>query len=384
VLGDSPVAVPPDVALPAASSPLLSLAALLIFFCLLLLLYVIRTHAPGDPPPVPHDALPAGAYRAPSAALGVGGGPAAAGDAAGAHAGAAGAYAGASTLRSQAASAAADAPATPFTGFAACLAEMREENRKWVCPASGADWKAYNAKPETQALIAAAGGVTPTMSAFMSVYEAEAWGCGSGHGSSINLAARTICNLASMLPELLNVTLLVDCPCGDQQWAPHLRARLPRHIKYLGVDAMPGVVQRNRELFQEPGRVEFVLGELAGDSVFDVIRKRSALWQPGDRVAVLSRHVLEHNTYAVDAAYIRALRASGAEYFVGTSMMGVENSGGSGNILGGYHGIDFHAPPWNWRRGIVTWQETDLDYDAGGTLIEAWQVATLPDPVGVV
>ena len=277
-----------------------------------------------------------------------------------------------------------DAPAVPFTSFAACLDEMREEHRKWQCPTTGADWKAYNAKPATQAMIAAAGGETPTMRAFMNVYEAESWGCGSGHGSSIDLAARTICNLASMLPALLNVTLLVDFPCGDQQWAPLLRARLPRHIKYLGVDATPGVVQRNRELFAKPGQVEFLLAELASEGVFDKIRAGSALWQPGDRVAVLSRHVLEHNTYAVDAQYIRALRASGAEYYIGTSMMGVENVGGSANILGGAYGIDFHAPPWNWRRGLVTWSETAIEYDAGGTLMEVWQVKTLPEPTGIV
>lgn len=276
-----------------------------------------------------------------------------------------------------------DAPAVPFTSFSSCLDEMRVEQSKWTCPTTGADWKAYNTKPETLAMIAAAGGETPTMRTFMGVYEGENWGCGSGHGSSIDLAARTICNLASMLPALLNVTLLVDFPCGDQQWAPHLRARLPHHIKYLGVDATPGVVQRNRELFSRPGSVEFLLAELAGDSVFDKIKAGSSLWQPGDRVAVLSRHVLEHNTYAVDAQYIRALRVSGAEYYIGTSIFGVENSA-AGNILGGASAIDFHAAPWNWRRGLVTWFETSMDYDAGGTLMEVWQVKTLPEPTGIV
>lgn len=276
-----------------------------------------------------------------------------------------------------------DAPAVPFTSFSSCLDEIRVEQSKWTCPTTGADWKAYNTKPETLAMIAAAGGETPTMRTFMGVYEGEAWGCGSGHGSSLDLAARTICNLASMLPALLNVTLLVDFPCGDQQWAPHLRARLPRHIKYLGVDATPGVVQRNRELFSRPGSVEFLLAELAGDSVFDKIKAGSSLWQPGDRVAVLSRHVLEHNTYAVDAQYIRALRVSGAEYYIGTSIFGVENNA-AGNILGGANAIDFHAPPWNWRRGLVSWFETSIDYDAGGTLMEVWQVKTLPEPAGIV
>ena len=277
-----------------------------------------------------------------------------------------------------------DAPAIPFASFSACLDEMRVVRNAWVCPTTGADWKAYDAKPETQALIAAAGGETPTMRAFMGVYEGEGWGCGSGDGSSIEMAARTICNLASILPSLLNVTLLVDFPCGDQQWAPHLRARLPRHIKYLGVDAMPGVVQRNRELFATPGHTEFLLAELAGDNVFDKIKAGSALWQPGDRVAVLSRHVLEHNTYAVDAQYISALRASGAEYYIGTSTFGTDNVGGTANALAGNGAIDFHAPPWNWRRGLMTWHETYLDYDAGGTLLEIWEVETLPEPVGIL
>ncbi len=170
-------------------------------------------------------------------------------------------------------------------------------------PCARVDWAAWNAKPATLALIEAAGGTTPAMRTFMATYESAEWSnrngtaCGSGRGSHPLFAARTVCHLAWLLPHVLDVDLLIDFPSGDQQWAPLLRERAPG-LKYLGVDVMPGLVQRNRELFAVPGRVEFQLGELDAPGVFAQLAARSAVWAPGDRVAVLTRHVLEHNTEA--------------------------------------------------------------------------------------
>jgi len=216
------------------------------------------------------------------------------------------------------------------------------------------------------------------MRAFMGVYEGEGWGCGSGDGSGIDIAARTICNLASILPSLLNVTLLVDFPCGDQQWAPHLRARLPRHIKYLGVDAMPGVVQRSLELFGAPGRTEFQLAELGVPGVFATLRARSGVWGGGDTVAVLSRHVLEHNAAEVGVAFLRAVNSSGAVYFITTSFTQAANAP-EAMILGGYTAVDIHRPPFSLRRGVLEWLETPAgvgnDAHSSGPFMELFEVA---------
>jgi hypothetical protein len=48
---------------------------------------------------------------------------------------------------------------------------------------------------------------------------------------------------------LRGVTLIVDLPCGDQQWASHLRALNP-DLKYIGVDIVPALIQHARVSFK--------------------------------------------------------------------------------------------------------------------------------------
>lgn len=259
-----------------------------------------------------------------------------------------------------------------------CMSYVTDSNNgfpPWTMP----DWKAMNAKPETAALIADAGGLTDVMRAFMRVYEENVWGVGSGGGSAPAFAARTICLLSHALPSLLNVTLLIDLPCGDQQWAPLLRHVTPG-LKYIGVDVMPGLVQANRERYGKESAVEFHLMEMGTPGLFARLRARSSLWTAQDRVAVLSRHVLEHNTFPIAAKYIQELHASGAQYLIGTTAlerMYPVNRGGIA-AAGGYQAINFHAPPFSFPHGIFSWFETGQDAATGSTEMEVWEISSLP------
>ena len=118
-------------------------------------------------------------------------------------------------------------PKTPFFDHATCLEELAREHASWRCPTTGEDWKKWNSKAETQDLIAAAGGLTAAMREFMQMYERNTWGCGSGGGSNLDFAARTVCNLAPMLPTLLRVDVVVDFPCGAFALAPPRAAQRP-------------------------------------------------------------------------------------------------------------------------------------------------------------
>jgi len=121
-------------------------------------------------------------------------------------------------------------PKIPFFDHATCLEELAREHASWRCPTTGEDWKKWNSNPETQALIAAAGGLTAAMREFMQIYERETWNCGSGGGSNLDFTARTVCNLAPMLPTLLNVDVVVDFPCGTFALAPPRRPTPARAI----------------------------------------------------------------------------------------------------------------------------------------------------------
>jgi len=249
-------------------------------------------------------------------------------------------------------------------------------------PATHLHWQEYNSKAETQQLIESVGGLTENMRAFMKVYESRAWGVGSGAGSTVHFASRTICLLSSSLLTLLNVTLLTDLPCGDQQWAPTLRSLTPG-LKYIGADAMPGLVQRNREEFGHggPGEPEFWLLDMAFEGgPFKFIRERSQLWTATDRVAVLSRHVLEHNTFASIARYLAQLKRSGALYFIGTTALPEVYPTNRVESLtaGGYVPLNMHAPPFNFPHGLFRWFETGQGSD-GTTCMEIWEVSSIPD-----
>ena len=242
-------------------------------------------------------------------------------------------------------------------------------------------WKELNTQPETMRMIEEAGGLTDNMRAFMSVYEVGVWGSGSGVGSSLPFAARTICVLSQNLLTLLNVTLLIDLPCGDQQWAPTLRALTPG-LKYIGIDAMPGLVQYNRERFGHggPGEPEFWLADMAVEGgPFEFIRKRSKLWKSDDRVAVLTRHVLEHNTVETTSRYLNQLKSSGALYLIGTTALAniVPVNEVERLTAGGYVRLNMHAPPFNFPHGILEWFETAQLSD-GTTCMEIWETASIP------
>ena len=241
------------------------------------------------------------------------------------------------------------------------------------------DWAAWNQKSTTLKIMDKYGKDDPTMRAFMHLYEQKGWGKGSGGGSAVQRAAKSIVMLSMLLPAL-GVTLLLDFPCGDQQWAPHLRQATPA-LKYIGADIMPGLIQRNIEIFSKQHQVEFILMGLTKTNVFEKIRSQSSVWTSKDVVAVMTRHALEHNTFADSCAFLDSLHRSGATYFIGTNAFGVPTDLPS-PITAGYRAIDFYAKPFLFPRGIVSWHETspvnEKFPDPGKTMMEIWDISSLP------
>ncbi len=252
------------------------------------------------------------------------------------------------------------------------------------------DWQRWSEKSETLSLVRASGGLTHRMKTFQRIYEQKQWGLGSGVGSTPTFAAKTICVLKTLLPQLLGVTVLIDVPCGDQQWAPILRELLP-NLKYIGVDIVPALVQRNIETYGD-ARTEFHLLDMADPAIFRSIRAASRLLSDGDTVAVMSRHVFEHSPYSVCFSFLSALHDSGAHYFIGTTQPIPANpsadaeaqaaaADGDGDALQWDlahwpRKLNFHLPPLSFPPGLLAWYEGGAD--DGGMWMEVWPVSTLP------
>lgn len=98
---------------------------------------------------------------------------------------------------------------------------------------------------------------------------------------------------------------------------------------------------RNRELFKSD-RIEFFLMDLVEKNGFQLLQLQSQLWarklsarnetsrlglrwkngRKDLNVAILARHVLEHNVNSDNKKIFENIRSSGAEYLIGTWQVG--------------------------------------------------------------
>ncbi len=290
------------------------------------------------------------------------------------------------------------------------------------------DWAAMNRKAATQLLIKEYGGATANMKMVMKLHEMHGWGRGFGESASVEHATKTICVLSGTLQSLFNVNLLIDIPCGDQQWAPTLREMTPG-LKYIGVDLMPSMVRACLTARWWPSAnarmprckpIESALAmpmakwnsSLASESdsalllctqhtnshcysqtlvlrthchclasmgvehgLFANIRLRSTLWKAHDEVAVMSRQSLQHMDYDGIFHFIDELKKGRVRYFIGTSNSPwIATANPKSLHVGGYAQLNFHVAPFRWPLGALKWFEAEY----GTTEMEVWLVDRLP------
>jgi hypothetical protein len=257
----------------------------------------------------------------------------------------------------------------PRLGWNACHAHVKSA----AIDEGHIDWRQWGNKAKTQQLVEKSfATVKTTMRAFVSVYETNVWGKGSGAGSAPAIAANTICMLTQLI-EMLHVTLIIDSPCGDQQWAPILRQLNP-NLKYIGVDIVPAVIARNLELHSRPQRVDFMLFDLLEPKLYQKIRTNNKLWQDDDVVLILMRHTLEHNLVPDTRAILTNVKKSGAPYFVGTNMPNVCKQGVVPHT-GGYASINYQMEPFSLPHPIMEW------WEGGMTYMALWKSNEIPEYV---
>src|SRR5215212_2936602 len=125
----------------------------------------------------------------------------------------------------------------------------------------------------------------------------------SGVGSGLTATARVRAELPGLLRQL-GVRRLLDVPCGDFHWMSRVDLA---GIDYVGGDIVEAIVAENRVRHGGDGR-QFVHVDLTGGPL-----------PAAD--AVLCRECLVHLSFANIARAFRAVRESGARYFVTTTFL---------------------------------------------------------------
>ena len=155
--------------------------------------------------------------------------------------------------------------------------------------------------------------------------------------------------------------IVISPAVGDQQCAYILRGILP-HLDNVGMDVVPGLIMRNKELFADQ-RAEFFLLDLSETAAFEKIQKHSKLWQNNRwrTPTWLSCRDMSSNIIPNQNIFkiFNNIRSSAADYFIGTRQpWAAENKDFA--VPGGYRALDFTRAPYNLPQPRLAWVENEL------------------------
>jgi hypothetical protein len=142
---------------------------------------------------------------------------------------------------------------------------------------------------------------------FGRIHAARAWGdceSSSGPGSTRERAAQFLDELIRIV-QSLDVSVLLDAPCGDFNWAGPLAASVPR---YIGVDVVPALVRENIRRSSAPNRL-FLCRDLVSQRL------------PPAHL-ILCRDALVHFSTSDAVAALANFRRTGAAYLIATTFIG--------------------------------------------------------------
>ncbi|MFA6958739.1 MAG: class I SAM-dependent methyltransferase [Thermoanaerobaculia bacterium] len=198
---------------------------------------------------------------------------------------------------------------------------------------------------------------------FGAILETRAWGeCESlsGPGSTRERAAAFLPDLIALV-ESLEVSTLLDAPCGDFNWAGPLADAVDH---YIGVDVVPSLIEENRRRWSSPRR-KFVCR--------DIVRQRLPAAD-----LVLCRDALVHLGNADVMATIENLRRTCARYLLATTFIGDREN--ADIATGDWRPLNLERPPFSLPRPLELVDER-CHHSGGGWAdkrLALWRFEELP------
>ena len=183
---------------------------------------------------------------------------------------------------------------------------------------------------------------------FQRIHDTNLWGAEasvSGLGSEIDATATLRAELPPLLKRL-NITSLLDAPCGDASWI----ARADLGVRITGIDIVPCLIERLRARARR--------GELSGEyHLADVTRD---LLPRCD--AILCRDCLVHFSFANIARAVDNFRRSGATFLITTTFPEWRQNQDCED--GDWRALNFERAPFDWGRPVELLNENCTE--AGG------------------
>lgn len=179
----------------------------------------------------------------------------------------------------------------------------------------------------------------------------------SGPGSTLNATRLVRAVLPGVLADL-GVKTIVDAPCGDDHWMPHLEYPFD---DYLGVDIVPEIIERLQSEAASTTRRYMV-----GDITTDVLPTADAL---------LCRDCLVHLPFELGLRAVSNWKKAGFKYVIVTTYPDLAHE----DIrIGRWRPLNMQAPPFGFPAPLTVIRERPPQRDDGKSL-GVWRTADLPE-----
>jgi SAM-dependent methyltransferase len=191
---------------------------------------------------------------------------------------------------------------------------------------------------------------------FSEIYHTNAWQdpeSVSGRGSTLARTTAIMSQLPLLLQDL-NAQTLLDAGCGDFNW---MRRVTLTGINYIGIDVVPELIARNRELYERE-RTTF--------AVLDIARDRLPVAD-----AILCRECFIHLSVRNIKAALRNFKKTGATHLLCTTHSTVSPNTDCPD--GGWRSVNLQLPPFDFPEPITLIVEDE----ELGKCLGVWQLKEL-------
>lgn len=193
---------------------------------------------------------------------------------------------------------------------------------------------------------------------FTNIYETRYWL--STTGETVSGAGSTIADTAKAregiceLIERFKITSIADAPCGDFNWMKLVDIGA---CKYIGVDIVKPLIERNIQLWANPLR-EFKHLNLIEDQIEKVD-------------LILCRDMLVHLKNEDVFKVLRNFKKSGSRYLLVTTHPELSKNDDL-QIAGQWRQINFELPPFNFPKPLALIKEKGILVDELGKHLGLW------------
>jgi len=195
---------------------------------------------------------------------------------------------------------------------------------------------------------------------FTEIYRTNFWNTNesrSGPGSDL-IQTKTICKQLPKLFKELEITSILDIPCGDFFWLKEVNLDF---LNYTGGDIVEDIITQNNLEYSKKNR-RFVKLDLINDKL-----PKTDL--------ILCRDVFPHFSFANIMESIKNIKKSGSKYLLTTSLISKKKN--QDIITGDWRPLNLLAPPFNFPKPIFIINEHCSEKSSPDKSLLLWKIHSI-------